>query len=311
MERQDANFQAYNSPVTARLLLGGHVDPPSWALPLIKTLEACTGMPGHREWIDDDITTPGGSYVFGGVSSPGPATGPTSFLRKKKKMESLPFPPPSWEREDSTESYFTQGGSSSHARNMTWDGSKHPPASRNFDTQFDSEFLPDRMSLPYDSLRRSRLEPASNSTNLGEPDTDPFDSTFSVSGIKHAPDNMRANSAPSIPGPSHTRSKSLKYDYSFFGADREEPILPSIGPKRATTPFLKPRSELATPLSPSEGVARAIALYNFDAVEVISSCLNFSLITSAADTPQSGDLSFRKGDVIVITKKSDSTNDWY
>jgi hypothetical protein len=57
-------------------------------------------------------------------------------------------------------------------------------------------------------------------------------------------------------------------------------------------PMIKPREELASPLLPHEGVARAIALFNFDAVE-------------------DGDLSFRKGDVIVITKKSDSTDDWH
>jgi len=56
--------------------------------------------------------------------------------------------------------------------------------------------------------------------------------------------------------------------------------------------MIKPREELAWPLLPHEGVARAIALFNFDAVE-------------------DGDLSLKKGDIIVITKKSDSTDDWY
>ncbi|KIO07476.1 hypothetical protein M404DRAFT_23979 [Pisolithus tinctorius Marx 270] len=41
-----------------------------------------------------------------------------------------------------------------------------------------------------------------------------------------------------------------------------------------------------------EGVARAIALFNFHAVEA-------------------GDLTFSKGDVIVVTRKSDSTDDWW
>ncbi len=39
-------------------------------------------------------------------------------------------------------------------------------------------------------------------------------------------------------------------------------------------------------------MARAIALYDFNAVE-------------------SGDLSFAKGDIIIVTKKSDSSDDWY
>jgi len=57
-------------------------------------------------------------------------------------------------------------------------------------------------------------------------------------------------------------------------------------------PYIRPREELTKPLSPYEGVARAIALYDFNAVE-------------------DGDLSFQKGDVIVITKKSNSTDDWW
>ena len=38
----------------------------------------------------------------------------------------------------------------------------------------------------------------------------------------------------------------------------------------------------------------------------------FSLMMSkcSPDDMQAGDLSFSKGDVIVITKKSDSTDDW-
>ncbi|KIJ68802.1 hypothetical protein HYDPIDRAFT_107058 [Hydnomerulius pinastri MD-312] len=56
-------------------------------------------------------------------------------------------------------------------------------------------------------------------------------------------------------------------------------------------PRINAKSELAKPLSPLEGVARAIALYDFKAVEA-------------------GDLSFSKGDIIIITRKSDSTDDW-
>jgi hypothetical protein len=48
---------------------------------------------------------------------------------------------------------------------------------------------------------------------------------------------------------------------------------------------------LSRPLAQGEGVGRAIALYDFRAVE-------------------SGDLSFSKGQVITITEKSDSTDAW-
>jgi hypothetical protein len=48
---------------------------------------------------------------------------------------------------------------------------------------------------------------------------------------------------------------------------------------------------LSRPLAQGEGVGRAIALYDFRAVEP-------------------GDLSFSKGQVITITEKSDSTDTW-
>jgi len=57
-------------------------------------------------------------------------------------------------------------------------------------------------------------------------------------------------------------------------------------------PFLTVRAGLAAPLSPYEGVGRAIALHDFDAVEP-------------------GDLEFSKGDIIVIIKKSEKINDWW
>lgn len=61
-------------------------------------------------------------------------------------------------------------------------------------------------------------------------------------------------------------------------------------PFRSLTPVVKPKEELG--LLPREGIGRAVAIYDFNAVE-------------------SGDLSFSKGDVIIITQKSDNSNDWW
>lgn len=130
MERQDANFQAYDSPVTVRMLLGGTVDPPDWALPLIKTLEACTGMPGGREWINDGTTgsgISGTSYAFGrDMASPGSRINTPSFLQKKKKPDSLVFPLPSWQSDYQSDSYLSTAGHQTHSRNHTWDGGDNP-----------------------------------------------------------------------------------------------------------------------------------------------------------------------------------------
>lgn len=257
MERDDANILAYDSPVTARLLLGGHVHPPSWAAPLIKTLEACTGLPGNRRWIDDQgDRTPGGSYIFGGLAGPNSGSSPSFFRRKKK--DGLVFPPSSWGVESNTGSYFSDGAPHSHSRNMTWSGTNPSTSSRS--------------DSPSTSLTGDRLVRLDSQTN-------PF----------------RTTSSATLTLPPHRRNLSLpNTDHDAFDGDLEDLYVTTTSKSNNSMvkPVIKPREELAQPLLPHEGVARAIALFNFDAVE-------------------DGDLSFEKGDVIVITKMSDSTDDWH
>jgi hypothetical protein len=261
VEREDANVLAYNSPVTARLLLGGHVDPPSWATPLVKTLEVCTGLPGNRQWINDQRNrNPGGSYMFGGLASPGSGSSP-SFFRKKKK-ENPNFPPATWGVESNSGSYFTDAAPLSHSRNMTWSGTNRsdlegtaPSGSFSSSQSLQLNSQPDTTN-PFNTLRTSNLTlpPHRRNLSLNLPNTnhDPFD-----------------NDTDDIYAPTTIKTSNL-----------------------TVQPTINPREELATQLLPHEGAARAIALFNFDAVE-------------------DGDLSFKKGDIIVITKKSDSTDDWH
>jgi len=261
VEREDTNVSAYNSPVTAKILLGGHVEPPPWAAPLIKTLDACTGLPGNRQWINDTGNrTPGGSYIFGGLSSPGSPSSP-SFLRKKKK-DSIGFPPPSWGAETSTGSYFSDSAPRLHSRNMSWNGTD-----------------------------------VTTSVNVAKLDNSDFQS---VSSFSNQPVQVNPKSGPKNPFsyitsgttiPSdHRRAYSVAYESTSRGLINDDNNnLPRTAIRK---PTIKPREELTRPLLPDEGVARAIALFNFDAVE-------------------DGDLSFKQGDVIVITKKSESVDDWY
>jgi len=260
VEREDANILAYDSPVTAKLLLGGHVDPPTWASPLIKTLETCTGLPGNRQWINDQGNrTPGGSYIFGALASPGSASSP--FLGRKKKI-SPTFPPESWGVETNTGSYFTDAAPHSHSRNMSWNGTD---AFSVANADSDSE------------LSSNRAIPQKSNSGL-------FDSPNSFSSI-----------GASFP-PQHRRNLSLDISRSPFGKDDMYDIYTSHPNSRSSSSMsravIKPREELTRPLLPHEGIARAIALFNFDAVE-------------------EGDLSFKKGDVVVITEKSNSTDDWW
>lgn len=100
MERQDANRIAYESNVTAQMLLSGMMPVPQWADPLIQTIEAFTGQGGGRRWVNDRTpdATPG--YAFGGMGSPG------SVVKKKRSTPRSEFPPKSWGSPKNEGSYF-------------------------------------------------------------------------------------------------------------------------------------------------------------------------------------------------------------
>ncbi|KAK0198513.1 hypothetical protein F5146DRAFT_1131495 [Armillaria mellea] len=268
VERQDANVQAYNNPnVTVKLLLSGAISHPPWTAPLIQTLEACTGLPGNRQWIED-----GGrpsAYAFGGVGSTGSQT--PSYLKKKKKADKSMFPPESWGQETNSGSYFTESDPPSNRYNSnnfatpndTWQRSGDTSVT-SFPTHFDSDFTPEDSKRPTHRITQSLpYAPKAQATNdwfdsLDEPSTSP-------SGIHHG-------RSMSLASPTNSKPLSrTSYDSSA-----------SI--------FISPKPELSKPLL--EGVARVIALYNFNAVE-------------------SGDLSFNKGDVITVLQKSNSSDDWW
>ena len=110
VERQDANALAYQQDVTAKSLLSGAVPPPDWATTLTRTLEACTGIPGTRKWIDDRADEPA-SYPFGNRTVSNSSNSPRvkgdrlpSFFGKKKNVD---FPPQQWGNRKDYGSYFT------------------------------------------------------------------------------------------------------------------------------------------------------------------------------------------------------------
>jgi hypothetical protein len=283
VERQDANVLAYNSPVTVKLLLGGLVEPPAWTTPLIKTLESCTGLPGNRQWINDERNrSPGGSYVFRGVSSPGSRAKSAPFFFGKKKQDNTQFPPTSWGVETNADSYFTDAAPHSHSRNMSYNGKSATSTSTKFKSNFDSDF--DRSGLSTSSTSDNKpIQPKSTPAQYGP--SNPFSSA--------GPSSSRSERTPL----EHRRNLSLNL---HFTTNHPRNDLDDIyaSPKMTKSnsplskPLIKPREELTRPLLPNEGVARAVALFKFEAVE-------------------DGDLSFNKGDVIIITKMSDSTDDWY
>ncbi|KAG1749643.1 uncharacterized protein EDB91DRAFT_1108833 [Suillus paluster] len=289
MERQDANLLAYKQDVTAKMLLTGAVPCPEWASPLVKTLEACTGLPGTRKWIDDRAREQSG-YAFASPKSEGSTP---SFLAKKKK--GADFPPEHWGRRRDSGSYFASGGSDSDVGPTPWDDYERAPRSGpGFDTKFESDPAPSSQSRhrPFNSVStppstKDPYDPASPFNSLP-----PFSSAHSsLSDINGA--HSRSMSVPSTNQPSNRYplanytnpfASSPPPDDNFFESDDQ--------PSYRAAPFIKTKADLTASLPLDDGVSRAIALYDFKAVEA-------------------GDLSFSRGDVIVITKKSDSTDDWW
>ncbi|KAI6045176.1 hypothetical protein EDC04DRAFT_2889360 [Pisolithus marmoratus] len=260
VERQDANALAYNQNVTAKMLLSGAVARPEWASSLVRTLEACTGIPGTRRWIDDRTDEPA-SYPFDASGTPpskpsSPKVTPggrrSSLFGKKKDVD---FPPQHWGTTKDSGSYFATDDLDSR---------------EDFDSTVWSR--PSDRSRPSQSINDGRI----GSTFGNDPRDLPHSRSLSVPFTRRPP-NMPNYADPfsDVPAPEQNLDHSRGRE-----ADGFEPYAAEA------------RRESSKPLSAQDGVTRAIALYNFDAVEA-------------------GDLTFSKGDVIVVTRKSDSTDDWW
>ncbi|KAJ4476613.1 hypothetical protein J3R30DRAFT_3487792 [Lentinula aciculospora] len=301
VERQDANVQAYeNGSVTAKLLLNGSIEPPPWASTLIKTLEACTGLPGNRTWINDSREDSG--YAFGGLASPGAEMASTS-RKSKKGGDKSPYPPASWGEPKTSGSYFdspspdndnfSQGTNAFNSRSALPSSrslSVSSPrrelgndyATSNFGTRFDSDYSPEE-----DLRRPNRMSLYAPK----KPDADLFDSFGDLSSPVSGHGRSMSMASP-------FSSDNSRYSSNPFSSSAPSSKLSSTmafmsisSPATNGQSYIAPKPGLIKPL-PTEGVARAIALYNFDGVE-------------------SGDLSLKKGDVIIITKKSESSDDWW
>ncbi|KAI0371312.1 DUF500-domain-containing protein [Pilatotrama ljubarskyi] len=362
VERQDANAQAYRADVTVKQLLSGAIPPPDWASPLIKTLEACTGMPGGRRWVQEfNANHADVPYMFGGVESPGlNETGPSSSARgspalpdsaspgangklskgKKGKAGSISFPPVTWGRRKSSGSYFSEFHDPSRAPEPADVNVQMPspsvspedrpsprlgrvlnPATGYFETQFVTDYVSDEQMKKHPPLQRrvtptsvpqartaadEHWEPGSPFNNLP-----PFSQAHSsiTGAASDTTSHRRAFSAyaPSSVSSARNASAASNNPFDAYGGDDDgfdDDLLgggsgsgsfgrsSAVGGLSDAKPKLASKAELTRPLLPHEGVARAIALFNFDAV-------------------QPGDLSFKKGQVITVTEKSDDTNTWW
>ncbi|KAL1747298.1 hypothetical protein HDZ31DRAFT_32248 [Schizophyllum fasciatum] len=299
VDREDANYQAYGTSVSAKQLLSGLIEPPAWARPLIQTLEARTGLPGNRAWVHDrSLSDFGAGYAFNGIGSGSNTPSTPSYLRKKRK-EKTQFPPDSWN--DSPDDYFGSTSSLGGTANGTgMRASTSVPVSRRYDdtasgatasfgTKFESDFVPEDEGRQHPHLTS---KPVSNlaSHDLYGDYSPPPSPPIALNGPGGGGASQAHFRSKSSPNPFAAKSDPFD-DLAEFAPQPSAYTGPNLARQTSSPkPHIAPKPELTRPLGPGE--ARAIALYNFDAVEP-------------------GDLSFAKGDVITITKKSQSTDDWW
>ena len=334
VERQDANAQAYRADVTVKQLLSGAIPPPEWASPLIKTLDACTGMPGGRRWVQEfQANHKSDPYMFGGVESPGlnengpsgdryfpdssptPSTSSSKLSKKKKeKSNSISFPPVNWGRRKSGGSYFSDFHDPNRAPmpadahtppNLSPEDRPSPrlgralnPATGYFETTFQSDYATEDQLRQHPPLSRRKtppdVQPRTSQDDNWEPGS-PFNSlppfSQAQSSMSDATSHRRAFSAYA---PSSASMGSMGQSFGTGpgtgtnpfetapGRGNDDEDLLGLGEQLSATtlgrngslssgngkPKIAPKAELARPLLPHEGVARAIALYDFKAVQV-------------------------------------------
>lgn len=268
VERQDANSQAYRSPVTAKMLLGGAVDPPPWAESLIRTLEGCTGMPG-RGWIHDDYNrSPDQAYAFSATSSSQPSPSPSSqsrkssFLRRKKDNKPS-FPPSHWGVDGNEESYFSGntapsrfGDRNTNTFETSFTGglqrqSSYGSRSNPLITHKTGGTLVDDLDDPFDNVHAG----ASTSTSRGH-----VARTASLGGgLQYPYPNQSLPLSRARPAYGTAEDDDGRFDSSFSVTQK----------KPNQNSYFQPRPELIRGLNSGGGMSRAIALFDFKAVEVI------------------------------------------
>ncbi|KAF8528040.1 hypothetical protein BU17DRAFT_73699 [Hysterangium stoloniferum] len=235
IERQDANALAYDSAVTAKMLLSGVVPSPQWANELNKTLDGCTSPPGARNWIPDTLNagTPH-SYAFEGVAGPSP-----NSQRVKKAKSVSSFPPASWGKRKDSGSYF--GSVSDDDREVPEDTRSAPPLVdyEKSPFQFPAHFEPDvRIDSPASGAKKS---PSSLSNPFLEQ--------------SHRAQHLPSSKSLSILVPSQTSNP-------FLRSESDTNPFPAQFQNREDVHY-----DTKVGIDAQSHNFRAVALYNFKAIE--------------------------------------------
>ena len=257
-ERQDANTLAYHSDVSVKGLLGGAVPRPDWAQHLYQTLDTCTKFRGGQRELLDHLPMQEQEHALIGFSGPDGEQQPR-MLQKKKKSSSPPFPPSGWGEPMSGGLYFNDT-----ANTFTMSGFSKPAWDSRFESHFESDFNPQD-----DRSRRMR----SGGSSLGIVPTPMLWRSFGSDRDEFY------TSDDDYPGPRanvynnpyslHNRSRNVPHDPTMPPIPYGEPLPSTKGPFD-TEPngqlFDEPPPTSTRPVT-GEGVGRAIALFDFDAVE--------------------------------------------
>jgi len=207
------------------------------------------------------------------------------MLQKKKKSGPPPFPPSNWGEPKSGGSFFDDPGNTPATQDLpskpAWDFANQDAkyATSTFETRFESDFnsQDDRFGQTHHrGLSLSAIPSPKSRGSFGSNHDGFYASDDDLSGANrtrantysapYSPHNRFANTSrgPTMPMPFAQPSPSTgdPFDSELDGQLFDEPS-PML-----TRPIITPKAELVTPLTPREGVGRAIALFDFNAVEV-------------------------------------------
>ncbi|KAF9524065.1 hypothetical protein CPB83DRAFT_898211 [Crepidotus variabilis] len=289
IERQDTNKAAYGSPVTVRMLLNGTVKSPAWALPLVEAIETCTCPPTSAK-----LSTRSGHERS------------ASFLLRRKQANRISFPPSSWGAESDNGSYFTHSAPHLVSRSMT---SAEPASSLTSlpsvaDSLFESNSIPSPSLFPGPS-QNTDAQPTRIAAKGSSSRKVPYSSTYIFTPpppIQKSDDTSPCFPTSPISLPPQYQSLYLDYpslneeDEDMYASEGERdgihPMTTSVSRHELRAGDPVPGKSNGNAPQQSGGPTKVLALFDFEAHE-------------------DGDLSFKEGDIIEVTRKSDNTDDWW
>ncbi|KAI0938423.1 hypothetical protein AcW1_001841 [Taiwanofungus camphoratus] len=343
VERQDANAQAYRGDVSVKALLSGAIPPPEWASSLIKTLEACTGMPGNRRWVQEFQAHHGDDYVFNGMESTRtddlgltPTSSGTTYAdvgsvrpkKSKSRSSSFGFPPTSWGKRKGSGSYFEsefhdpsrapipvdQSSASSASAKRSWEDRPSPRWNRPlntttgyFDTKFESDYVSDEQLRRHPRLSTLANEKAKDPDEFqdGSPSNSlpPFDAARSSLTGSDATSHRRAFSAYAPRQASKTGADLFDSSDVDLYGSPNSDDVDDFGYGARSLSSARSKSN-RTPVKLTAKTELTRPLMPHEGVVRAIALFTFRAV-------QPGDLSFEKGQVITVTEKSEDTNTWW